>query len=83
MGSAPITQSLIDQVRRPPESADQINGYANDRSGPSGVRPGIPRAPQPELSTGYPHPEVELRLVRDGCEAGRRGGVLEMKRGAR
>ena len=22
--------------------------------------------PQPELSTGYPHPEVELRLVRDG-----------------
>ena len=23
---------------------------------------------QPELSTGYPHPEVQLRLVRDGRE---------------
>ena len=41
--------------------------------------------PQPDLSTGYPHPEVQLRLVRDGREVqgnDAEGGVLEMKCGA-
>ena len=39
--------------------------------------------PQPELSTGYPHPEVELRLVRDGKDVETTiEGALEMKCGA-
>jgi acyl-CoA synthetase (AMP-forming)/AMP-acid ligase II len=45
------------------------------------VRPHPDGIPQPELSTGYPHPEVELRLVRDGKEV-QDEGVLEMKCGA-
>jgi acyl-CoA synthetase (AMP-forming)/AMP-acid ligase II len=36
---------------------------------------------QPELSTGHPHPEVELRLMRDGKEV-QDEGALEMKCGA-
>jgi acyl-CoA synthetase (AMP-forming)/AMP-acid ligase II len=34
--------------------------------------------PQPEMSVGYPHREVELRLV-DGSDRNARQGVLEMK----
>ena len=45
------------------------------------IRHALPQAkglPQPEMSVGYPHPKVELRLVDgDNREAGQ--GVLEMK----
>ena len=50
---------------RRPRSA---TATARPRPGPScsaRIPDGIP---QPELSTGYPHPEVQLRLVRDGKE---------------
>ena len=85
MGSAPITQSLIDQVRETFPKAQISNGYGTTEAGPVvfGLHPkGIP---QPELSTGYPHPDVELRLMRDGREiigTDGEGGVLEMKCGA-
>jgi long-chain acyl-CoA synthetase len=78
MGSAPITQSLIDQVRAVFPRAQITNGYGTTEAGPIvfGAHPaGIP---QPELSTGYPHPAVQLRLVRDGRIV-EDEGVLEMK----
>jgi acyl-CoA synthetase (AMP-forming)/AMP-acid ligase II len=81
MGSAPVTQSLIDQVRAAFPKAQISNGYGTTEAGPVvfGLHPkGIP---QPELSTGYAHPEVELRLVRDG-QVVEDEGVLEMKCGA-
>jgi acyl-CoA synthetase (AMP-forming)/AMP-acid ligase II len=68
MGSAPITQSLIDQVRQAFPKAAISNGYGTTEAGPVVFGPHPKGIPQPELSTGYPHPEVQLRLVRDGKE---------------
>ena len=81
MGSAPITQSLIDQVRAAFPKAAISNGYGTTEAGPVVFGPHPDGIPQPELSTGYPHPEVQLRLVRDGKEV-QDEGVLEMKCGA-
>lgn len=81
MGSAPITQALIDQVRRAFPKAVISNGYGTTEAGPVVFGPHPRGLPQPELSTGYPHPDVQLRLVRDGREV-EDEGVLEMKCGA-
>ena len=63
-----ITQSLIDQVRAAFPKAAIGNGYGTTEAGPVVFGPHPKGIPQPELSTGYPHPAVELRLVRDGKE---------------
>ena len=81
MGSAPITQSLIDQVRAVFPKAQIGNGYGTTEAGPVVFGPHPKSIPQPELSTGYPHPEVQLRLIRDGKEV-QDEGALEMKCGA-
>lgn len=81
MGSAPITQALIDQVRTTFPKAAISNGYGTTEAGPVVFGPHPKGLPQPELSTGYPHPEIQLRLVRDGEEV-QDEGALEMKCGA-
>ncbi len=81
MGSAPITQALIDQVRAVFPRAQISNGYGTTEAGPVVFGPHPDGIPQPELSTGYPHPEVRLRLMRDGREV-QDEGALEMKCGA-
>jgi len=81
MGSAPITQSLIDQVREVFPKAAISNGYGTTEAGPVVFGPHPEGLPQPELSTGYPHPDVQLRLVRDGKEV-QDEGELQMKCGA-
>jgi len=81
MGSAPTTQSLIDQVRGVFPNAMISNGYGTTEAGPVVFGPHPKGLPQPELSTGYPHPEVQLRLMRDGREVDDEG-ALEMKCGA-
>ncbi|MCX7363938.1 MAG: class I adenylate-forming enzyme family protein [Alphaproteobacteria bacterium] len=81
MGSAPITQALIDQVRAVFPKAAISNGYGTTEAGPVVFGPHPKGIPQPELSTGYPHPDVQLRLVRDGREV-QDEGALEMKCGA-
>jgi long-chain acyl-CoA synthetase len=81
MGSAPITQALIDQVRAVFPRAQISNGYGTTEAGPVVFGPHPAGIPQPELSTGYPHPEVQLRLVRDGEEV-QDQGELQMKCGA-
>jgi long-chain acyl-CoA synthetase len=81
MGSAPITQSLIDQVHAVFPKAALSNGYGTTEAGPVVFGPHPEGIPQPDLSTGYPHPEVQLRLVREGREV-QDEGVLEMKCGA-
>jgi long-chain acyl-CoA synthetase len=78
MGSAPITQGLIDQVRRVFPKAQIGNGYGTTEAGPVVFGPHPKGIAQPDLSTGYPHPAVALRLVRDG-EVVPDEGVLEMK----
>ena len=81
MGSAPITQALIDQVRAVFPKAAISNGYGTTEAGPVVFGPHPKGIAQPELSTGYPHPDVPLRLVRDGREV-EDEGELEMKCGA-
>ena len=81
MGSAPITQALIDQVRAVFPQAAIGNGYGTTEAGPVVFGPHPDGIPQPELSTGYPHADVQLRLVRDGREV-EDEGELHMKCGA-
>jgi long-chain acyl-CoA synthetase len=81
MGSAPITQALIDQVRQVFPKAVISNGYGTTEAGPVVFGPHPDGIAQPELSTGYPHPDVQLRLVRDGKVVDDEG-ALEMKCGA-
>jgi len=81
MGSAPLTQGLIDQVRALFPKAQITNGYGTTEAGPVVFGPHPGGVKQPELSTGYPHPDVRLRLVRQG-EAVDDEGELEMACGA-
>jgi acyl-CoA synthetase (AMP-forming)/AMP-acid ligase II len=76
MGSAPLTQALIDKVRAIFPSAAITNSYGTTEAGPSpfGAHPdGIPRPP---LSLGYPHAGSECEL-REGPNADE--GVLYMR----
>src|SRR5581483_2550448 len=81
MGSAPLTQSLIDQAQAVFPKALVANAYGTTEAGPVVFGPHPKGLKQPGLSTGYPHPAVQLRLVRDGKEV-QDEGVLEMKCGA-
>ena len=81
MGSAPITQSLIDQVRQVFPKAIIGNGYGTTEAGPVVFGPHPDGLPTPDISTGYPSPAVQLRLVRDGREV-QDQGELQMKCGA-
>jgi acyl-CoA synthetase (AMP-forming)/AMP-acid ligase II len=80
MGSAPLTQALIDQVRAVFPKAAIGNGYGTTEAGPVVFGPHPKGLKQPELSPGAAHPAVQLRLVKDGKEADE--GELEMKCGA-
>jgi len=81
MGSAPITQSLVDQVRAVFPKAAIGNGYGTTEAGPVVFGPHPDGLPTPDISPGYPSPAVQLRLVRDGREV-QDQGELEMKCGA-
>ncbi len=81
MGSAPLTQSLIDQVRSVFPKAQIVNGYGTTEIGPIVFGPHPDGVKQPELSPGYAHRAVQLRLVRDGREVADEG-VLEARCGA-
>src|SRR5712675_2358208 len=81
MGSAPLSQSLIDQAQAVFPKALVANAYGTTEAGPVVFGPHPKGLKQPSLSTGYPHPAVELRLVRDG-KVVEDEGVLEMKCGA-
>lgn len=78
MGSAPVSHSLMTALRQLLPKAAIINAYGTTEAGPV-VFGAHPRGlPTPELSVGYPHPKVELRLV-DGAHQDAAQGVLEMK----
>jgi acyl-CoA synthetase (AMP-forming)/AMP-acid ligase II len=81
MGSAPITQSLVDQVRQAFPQAVISNGYGTTEAGPVVFGPHPKGLPTPDVSTGYAHPNIQLRLVHDGKEVTDQG-ALEMKCGA-
>ena len=78
MGSAPVTQSLMQALHTALPKAAVTNAYGTTEAGPVVFGPHPHGLPQPELSVGYPHRAVKLRLV-DGDDRNADQGVLEMK----
>jgi acyl-CoA synthetase (AMP-forming)/AMP-acid ligase II len=78
MGSAPVSLSLMHALKRALPHAAVTNAYGTTEAGPVVFAPHPKGLPQPEQSVGYPHPQVQLRLI---DEAGKPAaqGVLEMK----
>ena len=78
VGSAPLSEHLIEQMRQAFPMARIVHGYGTTEAGPIVFGPhpeGLERTP---LSLGVAHPSVELRLRRDGV-AVTDEGVLEMR----
>jgi long-chain acyl-CoA synthetase len=78
MGSAPVSHSLMEAIHRALPHAAVTNAYGTTEGGPVvfGLHPdGLP---QPEMSVGYPHPKVQVRLRGDDGILSD-VGVLEMK----
>ncbi|MGH8237404.1 MAG: class I adenylate-forming enzyme family protein [Steroidobacteraceae bacterium] len=76
IGSAPLTEALIERVRRIFPNAHIRNGYGTTEAGPSifGEHPaGLAR---PTLALGHPLPEVSCRLVGGPSQD---EGVLEVR----
>jgi acyl-CoA synthetase (AMP-forming)/AMP-acid ligase II len=78
MGSAPVNQSLMHALKRALPRAAVTNAYGTTEGGPVVFGPHPKGLPQPEMSVGYPHPAVQVRLV-DGRNRDAVEGVLEMK----
>jgi long-chain acyl-CoA synthetase len=78
MGSAPVSASLMAALHEALPQASVTNAYGTTEAGPVVFGPHPKGLPQPELSVGYPHPLVALRLV-DGDNRDADQGVLEMK----
>jgi acyl-CoA synthetase (AMP-forming)/AMP-acid ligase II len=78
MGSAPVSEALMTALKRALPKAVVTNAYGTTEGGPVVFGPHPRGLPQPELSVGYPHPDVQVRLIdAEGREAAQ--GVLEMK----
>ncbi len=78
MGSAPVSHSLLEAIHQALPSASVTNAYGTTEAGPVVFGPHPKGLPPPEMSVGYPHPKVQVRLVGDdGVLAD--AGVLEMK----
>jgi acyl-CoA synthetase (AMP-forming)/AMP-acid ligase II len=78
MGSAPVSAALMAALHERLPQASVTNAYGTTEAGPVVFGPHPKGLPQPELSVGYPHPLVSLRLV-DGDNRNAAQGVLEMK----
>jgi acyl-CoA synthetase (AMP-forming)/AMP-acid ligase II len=78
MGSAPVSASLMQALHRALWHAAVTNAYGTTEAGPVVFGPHPKGLAQPEMSVGYPHPQVALRLV-DGANRDADQGVLEMK----
>ena len=78
MGSAPVSQALMDAIRRVLPQAGVTNAYGTTEAGPVVFGPHPDGLVQPEMSVGYPHPKVQQRLA-DGEDRDADQGVLEMK----
>ncbi len=78
MGSAPVSQSLMAALHRALPAAKVTNAYGTTEAGPVVFGPHPDGLPQPEMSVGYPHPQVALRLIDDSGRIADQG-TLEMK----
>ena len=78
MGSAPVSQSLMNAIHQALPKAAVTNAYGTTEGGPVVFGPHPQGLPQPEMSVGYPHPKVQTRLIGENGEPADLG-VLEMK----
>ncbi len=78
MGSAPVSQSLMSALKRALPKAAVTNAYGTTEAGPVVFGPHPKGLPVPDMSVGYPHPKVQVRLVDGGSQNAARG-MLEMK----
>ncbi|HXJ01241.1 MAG TPA: class I adenylate-forming enzyme family protein [Micropepsaceae bacterium] len=78
MGSAPVSETLMTALKRALPRAAITNAYGTTEGGPVVFGPHPKGLAQPELSVGYPHPQVQARLV-DGTNRHAQQGELEMK----
>lgn len=78
VSSAPSTPELLAQARRIFPNARVVNGYGTTEGGPVFFAPHPRGKPQPEMSVGCAHPDVTLRLMRDGIEADGQG-ILQIR----
>ena len=78
MGSAPVSEGLIEAARRSFPHAVITNGYGTTEAGPIVFTTHANGLPTPDLSVGAAHPDVELRLV-DGADRAASEGVLQMR----
>ena len=78
LGSAPVSASLMQAMHQALPHASVTNAYGTTEGGPVVFGPHPRGIPQPEMSVGYPHPQVQVRLV-DGENRDADQGVLEMK----
>jgi acyl-CoA synthetase (AMP-forming)/AMP-acid ligase II len=78
LGSAPLTQALVDQVRAIFPRALLTNGYGTTETGPLAFGPHPLGLPRPDLALGYPIAGIDLRLVDGAGDVGEQG-VLELR----
>jgi acyl-CoA synthetase (AMP-forming)/AMP-acid ligase II len=78
MGSAPVSPALSRSIPVIFPHAQVSNVYGTTESGPITFGPHPDGLPQPPLSLGYAHSQVQLRLV-DGGSVKAEEGVLEIK----
>jgi len=78
MGSAPVSQSLMAALHRALPAAKVTNAYGTTEAGPVVFGPHPDGLPQPDMSVGYPHPKVALRLIDDNGRVADQG-ALEMR----
>ena len=78
MGSAPVSQGLMDAAQRAFPHAVITNGYGTTEAGPIVFAAHPDGRPTPDLSAGVSHPHVELRFVADHGGAASEG-VLQMR----
>src|SRR5271155_3577095 len=71
MGSAPISEGLMEAARRAFPHAVITNGYGTTEAGPIVFSAHPDGRPTPDLSVGVAHPHVELRLVAGRWRGGR------------
>jgi acyl-CoA synthetase (AMP-forming)/AMP-acid ligase II len=62
MGSAPVSESLMHALKRAIPKAAITNAYGTTEGGPVVFGPHPKGLPTPEMSVGYPHPQVQVRL---------------------
>jgi len=60
--SAPISRNLYDTIKKTFANATIFIGYGSTEAGP-GIFIEHPTLPTPEMSVGYPNPNIEYRLV--------------------